>query len=106
MTNSKKPTRPGQLFYKDMFKLEPNTELILHYTMATGEKKKAYHQFIKVGVKTYSHDRRHRWSMYYRDQEGSECIYEFRGFGLVPRSDGTWGKSYLTLRYPKQLVND
>ena len=95
----KKPTDPGRLFYKDMFKLKPNTELTYHYETAFGAKVEVHYQFIKVGVKKFSDY--YNWALYYRAVDGGEYSFWFSAFGIVPhaRSKG-WSPSYLTLRHP------
>ena len=97
-----KPNNPGQLFYKDMFKLAPNTELIYHYRDAWSEWVGQNYQFLKVGLVEYD-NKYYRWTLFYRTESGQESQYWFSTFGIVAYPDTKhWSDGYLTLRYPNE----
>lgn len=88
--SSKKPDHPGQLFYRDFFKLQPNTELVVHYGDNTMNA-----QFIAITKRTTLS----YWNITYRLENGREETESLHYFGAVKSRHGTWAVDrWITLK--------
>jgi hypothetical protein len=84
-TVMRNPDRPGQLFYKDGFKLEPGVELCLHRDVFrdSGLIKVQFVQFITM----QQHER--NWKLGAVDEEGNPVSMYCIGYAMSPYAEAT-----------------
>ncbi len=88
--SKERPNNPGRLFYKDFFKLRPNTELVLHF-----HRELLNIQFISIHRNT----QKGQWGIKYRLENGNEEIENLCYLGATKNRNKEWvTERWITLR--------